>query len=477
MATSGKGSGKGSGSSGSDGRPRKRSAAGGAVVKIWAPAVLVAVAGFVVAAQFIGPAPKTELVVASGPAGGAYHRSAEQLAAALTEEGLTVTLRETAGAMENLALLRAGEVDVAYVQGGTTHERADGSRGGAGDAPAGGAADTADDAPVLEGIGSLYYEPLWVFHRAGLELDILADLRGLRLQIGAPGSGTAVLARTLLEANGVTEVESEFHDMAPGPAVDALLAGDLDALLVVSGPEGDTVQALMARDGDDLHLLEIDRSRSLAQVFRFLRPVVLGEGMIDLAKNVPDREVRLVAPTASLVTTEDLHPALVPLFIEAARTVHAHGGLFEEQDEFPSTVGLDVPASAAAKHYYKAGPSFLYRVLPFRTAALLDRLKIMLLPLLTLLFPLIKVAPPLYRWSIRSKIYRWYKVLNRVELEAQAAGPDDDLGRLAAELDAVEDEILAVKVPPSYGEEAYNLRMHLDLAQQRLAERREAQEE
>lgn len=437
--------------------------------KVWGPVVLLIVAGFVIAFQFVGPPPPSQLVMATGPEGGAYHRFGKGYRAKLAKSGIDVQLRTTAGSLENLELLRGGEVDVAFVQGGTAQTEESTDEQGDEQAPA-------DGERTLEGVASLYFEPLWVFHRSNVELQILADLAGRTLQIGEPGSGTNTLARTLLNANGVNAQNSTFTQLPPREAVAALQAGEVDAMLVVSGPRNETILTLMAQEGGALTLLDIDRSHSLSQVFRYLSPVLLSEGLISLADDIPDRDVQLVAPTAELVATDELHPAMVPLFIEAARALHGRGGLFERQDQFPSLEGLDVEPSVAAEHYYRSGPSFLYRVLPFGPAAMLDRLKILLLPLLTLLFPLLKIAPPVYRWSIRSKIFRWYKVLNEVESQMTRAEPGSDLTPYEDELDRIEAEILDVSVPPSYGEEAYNLRMHLDLVQARLHERRTAEE-
>jgi hypothetical protein len=225
----------------------------------------------------------------------------------------------------------------------------------------------------------------------------------------------------------------------------------------------------MAEEGRAIRLFDVTRSLAYERNVRFLSAVPFTEGMYDLAANVPDRDRRLLAPTASLYATPDLHPAIVPLLIEAAREIHGRGDLFEETDEFPSPRQMEAPLAVAADQYFRSGPSFLYRVLPFGLAAAVDRLKIMLLPLLTLLLPLLKVAPPLYRWRIRSKIYRWYRVLRDVEARLKASDEEADVSGLLEELAVVEHEIDAVKVPPSYMEELYNLKMHLALIRQQAA--------
>jgi len=419
-------------------------------LRVWLPAALLTLAGFVVALQFVEPAPPARIVLATGSEQGAYHAYGGAIGRVLQRYDIEVELRPSAGSVENLALLRDGRADVAFVQGGTVPP---------------------DARDALRGIASLYYEPLWIFHRAKQPLERLSGLAGRRLHAGVPGSGTRALARTLLAANGVDEARAGFSDLPAERAADALIAGELDAVFLVGAPRTEAVRRLLAADGHDVRLLDVTRTLAYERNFRSLHGVVLGRGAVDLARDVPGRDVRLLAATAALVATPDLHAALVPLLIEAAREVLGPGGLFEETGEFPSPHGMDVPVAPNAEHYFREGPSFLYRVLPFGVAASVDRLKILLLPLLTLLLPLLKVAPPLYRWRIRSKIYRWYRVLRAVEARLDAGADGPAVAELAAELERTEREVHSVRVPPGYLEEYYNLRMHLERVTATVARR------
>lgn len=419
---------------------------------IWVVAALVALVGFVVAWQFVGPAPPDAIVLATGSEGGAYARFGRRLAKRVeAASGIDVQVRNTSGSLENLRLLRDGSADVAYVQSGTVSD---------------------DDVERLAGIASLYYEPLWIFHRSDLPVERLTDLVGRRLSVGQVGSGTRSVTLLLLAENGITDEDATLLELSKDEAVDGLLGGTIDALFLVTSARSDAVRRLMQHEGDEVRLFDVQRHLAYAQSHRFLRKVVLGEGMIDMQANRPDRDVALLAPTATLVADAELHDAVVPLLIEAARAIHGPGDLFEDDGEFPGTHGLDTPLSLAADHYYENGPSFLYRVLPFSVAAVIDRLKILLLPLITLLLPLLKIVPPVYRWRIRSKIFRWYRDIRRVEI---AAGEEDaDVAKLLGDLESVEREVAGVSVPPSYMEELYNLSMHLDLVRAKIRPRREA---
>ncbi|MHC4845609.1 MAG: TAXI family TRAP transporter solute-binding subunit [Planctomycetota bacterium] len=434
-------------------------------MKIGVIVTIIAVIGFVVTWQFVGPSVPDTITLATGSETGAYHAFGQRYREALEPYGIEVELRATAGSLENVELLASGEVDIAFVQGGTVPPH---------------------HLENVEGIASLYYEPLWVFVHAGGRMEKLGDLvgagpgieqfgdlAGKRVQIGGEGSGTRAVALELLEANGVNEENSELLGMPTGEAIDALLAGEIDAVCLVAGAGSGSVQRLMAAEGDAVTLFDVPRGLAYERTFRHLREVVLAEGVLDPANNVPDRDIHMMSPTAGLLTTEGLHEALAPLLIDSAREIHGKGDVFEKTNEFPAEGPLDVPLSLSAKRYFEKGPSFLYRVLPFAVAATLDRLMILLLPLLTLLFPLFKIAPPLYRWRIRSKIYRWYRVLYEVEHEMDDAADDADAAPFLQKLAEVEQEIHGVKVPPSYMEELYNLRMHLARVQVELRARPE----
>lgn len=415
-------------------------------VKIWGGVALIVIVGLVIAYQFVEPGPPESIVLATGSETGAYHAYGLRYQEALSRYGITVHLRTTAGSVENVGLLRNGEADVAFVQSGVV--------------PA--------ETHVLEGIGSLYFEPLWLFHRSDEPIEQLTDLLGKRVQVGATGSGTRSVATRLLRLNGIDESNADLKGLSSMEAVEQLLAGEIDAAFIVISPTSKVIGQLMSQEGGELRLLDMDRALAYERTFPYLSEVVLPEGGLDFQQNIPDRSIDLVSPAATLICTEDLHPAIIPLFIMTAETIHGGGDLLAPPGTFPSPLRLDVPISTAANEYYTKGLSFLYRVFPFPVAATLDRLKIMLLPLLTLLFPLFKIAGPLYAWRIRRKIFRWYAVLRGVERRFETARDTTDVSGYLQELGAVETEINAVNVPASYMEELYNLRMHLALVQQKV---------
>jgi hypothetical protein len=215
-------------------------------------------------------------------------------------------------------------------------------------------------------------------------------------------------------------------------------------------------------------LLPIDEAPAYRLRHRFLSLLTLPQGAIDLASRVPDADTVLLAPAANLVVREDFHPALAELLLIEAHRIHGDAGVFEEAREFPSRQHLDYPIADAAQRYFDSGPSLLRRYLPFWAANLVDRLKIMLVPLLALVYPLAKVIPPTYDWRMRSRIDRWYKELQAIERKVDAAAAPGELRRLLAELETLEQHVRRLTMPVSYGNPLYTLRQHISLLRAEL---------
>ena len=202
-------------------------------------------------------------------------------------------------------------------------------------------------------------------------------------------------------------------------------------------------------------------------MFPFLTPVTLTEGVLDLERNIPSHDTRLVAVAASLVARKDLNDSLIPALLKAVTEVHQEGGVLEQRGQFPSINFGDIPLNDDARRYITSGPSLLHRWFPYRTAVLLDRLKIMILPFLVLI-PLFRVAPPLYNWRIRSRIYRWYAALREIDAVTEQEGNAREAEAALKRLKEVDKEVASVSVPLSYTGELYNLRLHIGFIEEKL---------
>jgi TRAP transporter TAXI family solute receptor len=417
------------------------------LIKLLGLALILIVLAFWYTYQFVDPAPPRQITIATGPAQGAYHHYGKAYKRILARNGVTLDLKTTAGSIENLQLLLNSEEDVtvAFVQGGQ---------------------DGLYTSKKLLSLGSLYYEPLWVFHRLPKELRHVSDLRGRKVAVGVPGSGTKAVAVQLLAANGLTESDTQLIARGGQAAADLLQAGDVDAAIFVMSPHVPVIRRLLGSKG--IFLMSMDRAEAYVANFHDLSKLIIPEGAIDLVENVPDHDIVLLGVTAQLVIRDTFHPSLVDLFLEAATEVHRIGGVFEKSAEFPAPEYLSFQLSPEAERYYDHGPPFLKRYLPFWLATLLARMKVMVLPLIVLLLPLLKGLPPIYRWRVRRKIYRWYRELADLEPSTPTAAANVSVANALARLDEIERQVSQLAVPLPFTKDVYHLRLHIDMLRGRF---------
>ena len=424
--------------------------------RLYGAAALAGLAALVVAYQFVDPAPPARLRIATGGPSGAYYAFGQQYRSVLARHGIEVELVNTSGSIENLGLLRDADsgVHAAFVQGGTAGAAADG--GG------------------LASLASLYYEPAWLFYRDSTPLAALADLAGRRVAVGPEGSGARALALVLLAENGLGPDDAALSALGGADALAALRAGEIDAWITVAGVRSALVRRAAAAEG--VRIFDFVRAEAYERRLRYLSALMLPRGALDLAANLPDRDVRLISPTAALVARGDLHAALEYLLLEAASEIHSGGGILEEPGAFPSARFVDLPIAEAARRYFESGPPFLRRVLPFWAANTIDRLAVMLLPLLAIALPLFRFMPVLYEWRVRSRIYRWYRELRPLERRLREGLDPREAARALERLEGIERALAGLSVPLAYADGLYQLRLHIDLVRGAIRRAAEAPE-
>jgi TRAP transporter TAXI family solute receptor len=411
------------------------------------PAIAIVVAAFWVTFQFVQPAPPKKVVMTGGAEGGAYEAYAAEYRDALKSNGVELELRRSKGSVENLERLKDGNsgVTIGFVQGGIAKE--------------------GDDADLMA-LASLYYEPLWVFYRAKETLDHVSRLRGRRVAIGPEGSGTRPLALQVLALAGLDGRNTRLFDYSANRGAEALARGQIDALMMVA--DTDTPQVARLLHDRSLRLMSFAQAEALTRHLSFLSHVVLPEGGIDFAANLPSRDVHLVAPAANLVVRDDIHPALITLLMQAATEIHGGTGLLRKAGDFPSAKGVDFAMSEDAERYLKSGPPFLQRHLPFWLAVFIDRMVVMLVPILAVLIPLVRFTPTVYAWRIKSRIYRWYGRLKVLEVDMEKAQGASEVRALTERLDEIEQSVSHIPTPLAFSEYLYNLRSHIALVRARL---------
>lgn len=427
------------------------------VAKLGWLAIILAVICLTAAYMYVAPPPPREITIATATENGGYHRFGLQLKAALEKKGLRVNLRPSAGSFENLKLLTDpnSKVSVAFCQSGAERNFEGGS-------------------DKIRALGSLYYEPLWIFYRKDSHLTSLADLKNMKVAIGLAGSGTALLSKVLLKEYKIPE--SSWVYSGSSEAVKALRENRVQALFLV-GPANDPLnkqklhpflQQLIADPAIDLFA----DKHTEAYISRMpdLTPVSIGEGLLDIEKNYPSTAQTLISPMANLICRSDLNSAVAVLILQTCREIQSEGSWLEKAGQFPAKLGVTLPLLPEAKQYLEKGPSFYNRLIPFRVAIWVDRLLIMVIPLAAVAFPLMKMAMPSFLWFIRRKIGLKYRgimaIRNRIDQGTIEDTIDDDI----AQLRKYEEELNRIIKPLALGYDFYRLKAEIRKLRDNLEE-------
>ena len=403
--------------------------------------------------HFVRSAPPRLLTIAGGPAGSRFDLVAHQYQKILAHNGITLKILTTDGSLDNLKRLSAANsgVDIALVQSGVANA-------------------AAVEASDLNSLGSLFFVPLTIFYRSPVALERLAQMRGLRVAVGAPGSGTRFLALALLKANHIEAGgPTQLLDLEGEAARKALLAQQADAIFLTgdsAAPE--TTRELM--HAPDIRLFEFPQADAYVRRFHFLNKLELPPGSFDLGENLPPSHLTMLAPTAELLARPSLHPELSDLLIEAASEVHGRAGVMQNAGQFPTPLMHDFPISGEAARYYKSGKSFTYRYFPFWVASLLDRTVVALLPILLVVIPALRYLPAVYNWRVQGRINRRYRQLMELERKSLGTLTPEQRASLLEELTQIENSVIANKIPSSHAGQLYVLREHMQFVRGNLAQ-------
>lgn len=390
--------------------------------------------------------PQRRIRLAAGPVSSVEYHFARRYSDILGREGVELEVVATRGVHENLSLLQDPKsgIDVALVEGGTT---------------------SAAQSPRLVSLGTLYYRPVWVFYRGKLPGPGEPWSPTLRIALGPEGNDTSSLSRKLLLESGAGVDTANFRYLERPDAVDSLIAGAVDAAVMVAPWESPHVQRLLR--ADSIQLLPFGRAAARVALHPSLTKLVLPEGVVDLARNVPSADVPLVATRTSMAARRDLHPALQYLLLDALAEVHGAAGMFERAGEFPAAEAGDLPLSKAAASHHKSGTPFLQRHLPFWVAAIITQMVLLLIPILGILYPVLQGAPTLYQALMQHRVSRVYGHLKLLEIDL-AEGRVTDKEAALRELDAIDMRARRLQTSATYVSMTYTLRAHIQLVRDRL---------
>jgi TRAP transporter TAXI family solute receptor len=407
--------------------------------------LLLAIAAFWLLSRYISPAPPKTLVFTAGASDGAYYKFAQRYKTALAREGITLDVRESKGSVENIQRLKdtKSEVMAGFVQGGlgilsSPHDP---------DAP---------EYDALQAIANVAYEPVWLFTR-NPKINDIAQLKGLKVAIGAEGGGTRKVALDLLQASGLKASTEQWLPLGGTAAAKALEDKSIDAVFMVAAPEAASIQLLMHTP--NVHIADLTYSPALSRLLPYLQTIQVPQGVFDLQNNIPPKPMTLLSTSANLVVSDSIHPALAYLLLDAAAHVHNVGGALQRPSDFPHIKDTDYPVADEAKRYFANGKPFLQRYMPFWAANFVQRLLLILIPLFAVVLPIVKLYPELQKFMQERKLFRLYGQLKLLEIDIKAKR---DLAVLPAKLDAINTTIDETKFAKIFTDRVYTLRQHVE---------------
>ncbi len=399
--------------------------------------------------RLINPTPPKLLTLATGPAGSAYEKLGELYSQILEENGVTVELLATRGAIENLEALKAGHADLGFVTLGS---------------PDG------EEAVELRSLGAMFFEPLWVFTTVPkLKAGGLNALLDIRVSIGPPKSRSNTAARNLLLLNGIDPSKLQLFEYEPARAAALLQAGNLDAQFIVSNGISPVIKQLLRTEG--ISLADFQRADAYVALYPELTKLVVPAGVGSLALNLPPEDTRVLAFTAILAVQAGLHPITQSLFLEAASRIHGNPDLFHGAEEFPEARDQLILLSDSAKAYYADGRPLLLRMLPYPVAVLLMQLMTAAIPLIGLVYPMLKMMPSAFHWFMRHQFNRVYTELRKIDRGIEGAN-EETLANNQQRLENLQNRVTTLRVPVTYATKVYALKSHIGGVRQRVAEER-----
>ena len=409
------------------------------------PAAILAIL-LVAGAYVVTTLPPRAIVMATGPEGGANYELGGRYRKVLARSRIELKLLPTSGSLDNLRLLRDPKsgVSVGLLQDG--------------------AAESAETSGV-EALGTVGYEPLWLFRRNGVG-GTLGALAGKRVSIGPEGSGARAFALSVLRRTKTEGTIGELLGFPPLVAAEKLVGGDIDAAFIVTGWDSPAVQSLINAKG--VELTSFERADAMVALYPFLSKVTLPRGIFDLANDRPPADIQLLASKSILAVRADLNSALQYLLLTAATEIHSKSGVFQKADQFPIAESVDLPLSADAERFHRSGRPFLQEQLPFWFAVLIGKALVVLVPLVAVAYPIFRFLPMLYDWMMRSRIDNLYGEMRSVENAMDDEAHDLDAPAMMARIDQLERRAIHLRLPTAYDSSLYTMRLHLGLIRAHL---------
>jgi TRAP-type uncharacterized transport system substrate-binding protein len=403
-------------------------------------AAMLCIAGFAwLALAYLIPAPPSKITIATSLREDHYQSLGARYQGLLAGSDIKLELLVTQGAKENLRLLNdpTSGIQIGFMQGGVSNSRL---------------------SPDLLSLGRIDYQIFWLFYLAGETVTELSQLRGKRIALGPLDSGDRAVCEKILAASGINYDNTTLLYLPPAEAVKALDEGTVDALFLNLSVDSPILNSLLA--GPQYRIMSFNEADALTRIFPYLVRLILPRGAIDLQRKIPHADINLISTTNVVLVRKEIHPTVIDLVAEAILEAHSQPGLFQRVGDFPTQVDPEFPMAQSARDFYKSGPSFLNRYLPFWMTSYVQRVIAVLLAVIAIVVPVFNYGPKLYLWFIRERVRRLYRRLRLVDKDLIAARSLSDAQTLQSELESI--ARLASILPMRNSELFFELGAHIE---------------
>lgn len=396
---------------------------------------------------YLIPTPPSKVTIGTAFKGASFDYYGQRYREKFAGANVTLELRATEGALENLKLLQDQNsgVQIAFVTGGVS--------------------DTVHSQGLLS-LGTIDYLPIWIFYTSKEPIERLVELRGKRIAVGPVGSGTRYTAEKILSKGGVSSETATLAPLAGNKAAQALIDGKVDAAWILGAPDASAVQLLLR--APNVRLMNFPTAEAFTRIFPNLVRLVLPQGVVDVEANIPPNDVPLIATTVSVLVRSNLHPAIVSLLLRTMLEVHRGPGIFQKAGEFPQPTDPDYPVAASATDFYKNGPSYLQTYLPLWMTVHAQRAIALIVTAIAIGLPMFRFLPQLYQWNMRRRLLYWYGQLKALEASMDIKRSDGNLNEQQAELERIENAVSHIRFPLAFTDQLYDLRGHIHIVRRRF---------
>ena len=394
------------------------------------------------------PAPPSKISMAIAFKGSSFEYYGRRYREIFARSNVDLELRATSGAVENLQLLQDPKsgIQISFMLGGISNGK---------------------HAPGSWSLGTVYNNPFWIFYSSNVLFDRLSQLEGKRIAVGPVGSGTRASAEQILGKGGVNSETATFLPHAGSAAVEALNDGKVDAVWIIGTPDGAAVKSLL--ENPNVRIMSLPMAEAFTRIFPELARLVLPQGVIDIARNIPPNDVQLIGSTTKVLVRSDLHPEIVQLLLQTMVEVHGGSNIFQRTGEFPNSTDVEYPVAPAAIDFYKNGPSFMQRHLPLWLSVHAQRAIAVLVTAIALGLPLFRFLPMAYNWITRRRLFYWYGQLKDLEASFDFSLTDKNLAEKQAEIERIEEAVSHIRFPLTFSDQLYNLRSHIDIVRRKIS--------